>query len=121
MHVLVPLMLLFSSSMMAMAWLGHLRFKDDWSFWVALAASWLLVLPEYLLNVSATRMGHGLFTGAQMATIHLAGGVVCVALVSRYVLGEPLGARQLVGFALLIAAVWLIMGPAAPAVSGRAS
>jgi len=104
-------MLLFSSTMMALAWLGHLRFKDDWSFWMALGASWLLVLPEYLLNVGATRMGHGIFTGAQMATIHLAGGVVCVTLVSRFVLGEHLGTRQLVGFGLLIAAVWLILGP----------
>lgn len=109
MHVLVPLMLLFSSSMMATAWLGHLRFKDDWSFWMALGASWLLVLPEYMLNVGATRLGHEIYTGAQMATIHLAGGVVCVAVVSRYVLDEPIGLRQVAGFALLIAAVWLIM------------
>lgn len=54
-------------------------------------------------------MSHAIYTGEQMATIHLAGGVVCVAVVSRYVLGEPIGMRQLAEFALLIAAVWLIM------------
>ncbi len=96
--------------MMALAWLGHLRFKDSWSFWTALAVSWLIVLPEYLLNVAATRMGHGLYTGAQMATVHLAGGVVCVALVSRYVLGEDFGTRQALGFALLAVSILLIMG-----------
>ncbi len=96
--------------MMALAWLGHLKFKDTWSFWTALAVSWLIVLPEYLLNVGATRAGHGLYTGAQMATIHLAGGVVCVAVVSRFVLGEAFGLRQGAGFALLALAIFLIMG-----------
>ena len=69
--IFVPLMLVLSSSLMAVAWLGHLRFKDKWSFFAALAASWLLVLPEYVLNVMATRAGHGIYTGAQMATMHL--------------------------------------------------
>ncbi len=109
MRWLVPFMLLLSSTMMATAWLGHLRYKDKWSFWVALGVSWLIVLPEYLLNVSATRIGHGLYTGAQMATIHLAGGVVCVAAVSFFILEEPMGVRQFAGFALLAAGVWLIL------------
>jgi multidrug transporter EmrE-like cation transporter len=43
-----------------------------------------------------------------MATFHLAFGVVCVALVSRFVLGEPLTAKQLVGFALLVVGTLLI-------------
>lgn len=103
-------MLLLSSTMMALAWLGHLKFKDSWSFWTALGVSWLIVLPEYLLNVGATRMGHGLYSGAQMATIHLAGGVVCVALVSKFVLGEALAGRQFLGFGLLAIAIFLIMG-----------
>jgi len=112
---IVPLMLLASSALMATAWLGHLKFKDSWTFWVALLASWLLVLPEYILNVGATRMGHGMYTGAQMATIHLAGGVVCVAGVSYFVLEEPMGARQIVGFLLLAAGTWLILdGGGAP-------
>ena len=112
--VVVPLMLILSSSMMAVAWLGHLRFRDKWGFFAALAASWLIVLPEYLLNVGATRMGHGTWSGAKMATIHLAGGVVFVALVSHYMLGEVLGTQQLVGFALLIVSIVLIMSGGSP-------
>jgi uncharacterized protein (DUF486 family) len=103
-------MLVLSSSLMALAWLGHLRFRDKWSFFAALAASWLIVLPEYILNVGATRAGHGIYTGAQMATIHLSGGVVFVAIVSKYVLGEAFGLRQGLGFVLLAVAVGLIMG-----------
>jgi len=106
--VLVPLFMLVSSGVMALAWLGHLRFRDSIGFWTALGASWLLVLPEYILNVAATRFGYGTYTGAQMASFHLAFGVVCVALVSRFVLDERLSGAQLLGFALLAIATVLI-------------
>ena len=95
---------------MAMAWLGHLRFEDDWSFWTALAVSWLIVLPEYVLNTAATRGGYHAFSGAQMASMHLSSGVICVALVSRIVLEEPLTLRMLIGFATMFTAITLIMG-----------
>jgi hypothetical protein len=106
--ILVPVFMLIASCLMALAWLGHLRFRNDISFWTALALSWLLVLPEYVLNVWATRFGYDTYSGAQMATFHLAFGVVCVALVSHFVLGERLSSTQLVGFALLVVATVLI-------------
>lgn len=106
--VLVPAFMFVSSCLMALAWLGHLRFRDSIGFWTALGASWLLVLPEYVLNVAATRYGYGVYNGAQMASFHLAFGVVCVALVSRFVLRERLGLSQLLGFVLLAIAIVLI-------------
>lgn len=106
--VLVPLFMFMASVLMALAWLGHLRFREDIGFWTALAMSWMLVLPEYMLNVGATRYGYGVYSGAQMATFHLAFGVICVALVSRFVLGEALTVRQGVGFVLLVVAMVLI-------------
>jgi uncharacterized protein (DUF486 family) len=93
---------------MALAWLGHLRFRDKIGFWTALGVSWLIVLPEYVLNVGATRFGYGTYNGAQMASFHLAFGVVCVALVARFVLGEHLGLFQLLGFVLLALGTVLI-------------
>lgn len=96
---------------MATAWLAHLRFRNSVPFWAALAASWCLVLPEYALNVFATRWGYGTFSGAQMAAIHLCSGVVCVTLVSRYVLGETIGLRHAAGFALLAAGMILLLRP----------
>jgi uncharacterized protein (DUF486 family) len=106
----VPVLLLLSSTMMALAWLGHLRFEHSWSFWTALGASWALVLPEYALNTAATRWGYGAFSGAQMASIHLSGGVVCVALVSNVVLDEPITGTQIAGYAVLIVAIARIFG-----------
>jgi uncharacterized protein len=106
--VLVPAMIFLSGAFMAVAWLGHLRIRDH-GFWTALAMSWMIVLPEYVLNVAATRYGYGTFTGAQMASFHLCSGVVCVALVSRYILGEAIGGRQIAGFALLAVAMVLVL------------
>lgn len=106
--VLVPVFMLMASCLMSLAWLGHLRYRDSIGFWTALAISWLLVLPEYVLNVAATRYGYGTYSGAQMATFHLAFGIVCVALVSRFVLGEPLTSKQILGFALLVAGTALV-------------
>jgi len=106
--VLVPAFMFLSSALMATAWLGHLRFRDQIGFWTALGASWLLVLPEYILNVAATRFGYGTYSGAQMASFHLSFGVVCVALVSRFILNERISGLQMLGFVLLAAATMLI-------------
>ena len=94
---------------MAIAWLGHLRFKSL-TFLTALLLSWSIVLPEYILNVTATRLGFrtGTFTGAQMGAVHLCSGIVCVALVSRFILGEPLTGQQMLGLGLLAVALVLI-------------
>ena len=108
-RVLVPLMIALSGAFMASAWLAHLRYRDRIGFGLALLASWAIVLPEYALNVAATRYGFGTFTGAQMAAIHLCSGVVCVALVSRFVLSEPWHGRHLFGFVLLGAGMWLLL------------
>jgi len=109
--ILVPIMIFASGAFMATAWLGHLRIREM-SFWIALAMSWAIVLPEYVLNVAATRYGYGTYSGAQMAAFHLASGVVCVAIVSRYILDEKLSSAQIVGFLLLAAGMVLILKPA---------
>ena len=106
--ILVPLMIFVSGAFMAVAWLGHLRIRE-YGFLAALGMSWAIVLPEYILNVSATRYGYDTFTGAQMASFHLCSGVVCVALVSRFLLGESLGGRHYAGFGLLAAGMVLLL------------
>jgi uncharacterized protein (DUF486 family) len=105
--ILVLVMLFLSSAIMALAWLGHMRFRTR-SLRVALIASWLMVLPEYLLNVAAFRWGNDFYTGAQMAAFNMSAGVVCVALVSRLFLKERIRKRQWLGFVLMALAVVLI-------------
>ena len=105
--LIVPMMLFTSSLIMAFAWLGHLKFSQLPLVWATLCC-WLLVLPEYFLNISAIRLGQKIYTGAQMASFRLCSGVICVALVSRLVLGEDLTSRKLFGLGLMIVAMFLI-------------
>jgi len=112
-QIFVPLMIFLSGSFMAVAWLGHLRIKE-YGFWIALALSWAIVLPEYVLNVTATRYGHGVFSGAQMGTIHLCSGVICVALVSRFLLGEAIRNHQMLGLLLLVVGMTLMLWQSDP-------
>ncbi|WP_287253636.1 DMT family protein [Moorena sp. SIO4E2] len=103
----VPIMLFTSSMIMAIAWLGHLKFNQFPLIW-AILCSWLLVLPEYVINIVAIRLGYKVYTGAQMAAFRLCSGVICVALVSRLLLGEDLGIKKLFGFGLMIIAMVFI-------------
>ena len=115
-QTVVPLMLFASSILMAFAWLGHIRFRSK-GFWIALFISWFLVLPEYALNVSAMRLGHGVYTGgeptygaAQMAAMNLCTGVLCIALVARFFLKESLNRYQVIGFVVMAVAIVLVVG-----------
>lgn len=106
--VVIPILVILSSVVMAMAWLVHLRFEDTWTFWMALGFSWMLVLPEYALNTVATRWGYDTYSGAQMASIHLSAGVVFVALVSMVVLEETPEPAHFLGFMVMLLAIMLI-------------
>ena len=105
---LVPLMLLASSVLMSFAWIGHIKYRYK-SFFVALIFSWLLVLPEYLLNVSAIRWGFGTYQPSEMAAINLSTGVLCIAFVSKMFLGEKLSYRKIFGFILMVISVTLVV------------
>ena len=105
---IVPIMLFSSSVLMAFAWLAHIKFQHK-KFTIALLASWFLVLPEYLLNISAIRWGHGTFEPSEMAAFNLCSGILCVALVSRFFLKESQSLRQIGGFALMAIGVVLVV------------
>lgn len=97
---IVPALLFLSSLLMAFAWLGHIRFRDK-KYLIALLFSWLLVLPEYLLNIYAIRWGIEAYEPSEMAAMNLCSGVICLALVARVYLGEVLNKRQIAGFAMM--------------------
>ena len=104
----VPLLLFTSSLLMAFAWLGHIRFRHK-GLLFALFFSWLLVLPEYLLNIFAIRWGYGTYEPSAMAAMNLSSGVVCVAIVAKLFLGEHLNLRQVSGFFLMGFGVILVV------------
>ena len=98
------LLLLASNVFMTAAWYGHLRHKDK-ALWVAVLASWLIALPEYMLQVPANRWGHGTFSAPQLKVIQEALSLLVFGFFSYAYLKEPIRWNHGVSFLLVLAAV----------------
>ena len=92
---------------MTAAWYGHLKYKSS-PLWIAILASWGIAFFEYCLQVPANRMGHYKFTAAQLKTIQEVITLVVFAVFSVVYLKEELKWNYLVGFAMIIGAVFFI-------------
>jgi uncharacterized protein (DUF486 family) len=100
-------LLTISNIFMTIAWYGHLRFKDK-PLWIVIIVSWLIAFVEYCFMVPANRWGHGTFTAAQLKTIQEVITLVVFAGFSVIYLKEEFKWNYLVGFALIILAVFFI-------------
>ncbi|HKY32751.1 MAG TPA: DMT family protein [Candidatus Polarisedimenticolia bacterium] len=101
------LLLIVSNVFMTMAWYGHLRFKEAALFKVILA-SWLIAFLEYCFQVPANRLGHGVFSAAQLKTIQEIVTLVVFGVFSVAYLGEPLRWNHAAGFACLVGAAFFL-------------
>lgn len=103
-----PIVLLCASNVfMTLAWYGHLKFKSSPLF-LAILVSWGIAFIEYCLAVPANRIGHGVYTAAQLKTIQEIITLVVFAGFSVLYLGESLKWNHAVGFCLLIGAAFFI-------------
>lgn len=100
-------LLIVSNVFMTFAWYGHLKFKHA-ALWQVILISWLIALPEYCFQVPANRFGHGTFTAAQLKTIQEVITLVVFSVFSIFYLKEEFRWNYLVGFILIIAAVFFI-------------
>ena len=55
--LLTVLLLLGSNTFMTFAWYYHVK-RHSWTLLMAIGISWLIALPEYILQVPANRLGH---------------------------------------------------------------
>nr|AQQ74516.1 hypothetical protein [uncultured bacterium] len=62
-------LLVCSNVFMTFAWYGHLRTLADRAWWVAALVSWGIALFEYLLQVPANRIGHGVMSIGQLKVL----------------------------------------------------
>ena len=92
---------------MTFAWYGHLKFKAT-PILIVIALSWLIALPEYILQVPANRFGHAVYSAAQLKTIQEVITLTVFIGFSIWYLGEPIKWNHLAGFALMVLAAWLI-------------
>lgn len=100
-------LLILSNVFMTFAWYGHLKYKTA-PLLIVIAISWGIALFEYCLQVPANRIGHGVFSAAELKTIQEVITLCVFAAFSLFYLGEPLKWNHAVGFALIVLACWFI-------------
>lgn len=101
------LLLTISNIFMTFAWYGHLKFRQTPLFKVILV-SWLIAFFEYCFQVPANRIGSYEFTVVQLKTIQEVITLTVFAVFSVLYLDAELKWNYFVGFALLVAAVYVI-------------
>ena len=106
-YVLPIVMLSLSNVFMTIAWYGHLKFKTAPLLLVVLV-SWGIALFEYCLAVPANRIGHSVYSAAQLKTIQEVITLIVFSVFSVWVLKEPLGCNHAAGFALIALGAALI-------------
>lgn len=105
--ILPILMLCLSNLFMTFAWYGHLKFKTQPIVLVVLL-SWGIAFFEYWLAVPANRIGHEVYSAAQLKTIQEVITLVVFAGFSVFYLGETIRWNHGVAFCLLAAAAFFM-------------
>lgn len=100
-------LLIASNVFMTFAWYGHLKFKSAPLIAVILV-SWGIAFFEYCLQVPANRIGHGVFSAVQLKGMQEIITLLVFAVFSWAYLGEPISAKQALGFVLIVIAAFLI-------------
>ena len=95
-----PLLLILSNVFMTTAWYGHLRYKAAPILLVILAI-WGIAFFEYCLAVPANRIGHQVYSAAELKTMQEVITLVVFGFFSVLVLKEPFTLKHGVGFALI--------------------
>lgn len=108
---LAPIALLVASNVfMTLAWYGHLSYKSA-PLWIVILASWAIAFIEYCLAVPANRIGHAVYSAAELKTMQEVITLVVFAAFSVLYLKEPLGWNHAIGFALIASgAAFVFMG-----------
>ena len=103
-----PLLLLsISNVFMTFAWYGHLKYRQAPLFTV-IVVSWGIAFFEYCFQVPANRLGSYEFSAAQLKTIQEVITLAVFSVFSVLYLDVPIKWNYIVGFALIVAAVFVI-------------
>lgn len=109
---LTPILLLaLSNVFMTFAWYGHLKFGSK-PLWIVVVLSWGIAFFEYCLAVPANRIGHQVYSAAELKTMQEVITLLVFAVFSVAYLGEKLTLNHLVGFSLIAGGAFFIFkGP----------
>ncbi|HRP11721.1 MAG TPA: DMT family protein [Terricaulis sp.] len=105
---IAPILLLAASNIfMTFAWYGHLKFKST-PLLIAIVAAWGIAFIEYCLAVPANRIGHSVYSTAELKTMQEVITLVVFIAFSALFLREPIGWNHLLGFALIAAGAGVV-------------
>jgi uncharacterized protein len=106
-----PLMLIGSNVFMTFAWYGHLKYTDR-PLWLVILVSWAIALAEYCLAVPANRIGHAVYSTAELKTMQEVITLTIFAGFSVWYLGEALTWNHAIGFGFIaLGAFFIFKGP----------
>src|SRR5262245_1917860 len=102
------LLLIASNSFMTFAWYYHVKQKG-WTLLMAIGISWLIALPEYILQVPANRYGHidhgGPFALPQLKILQEAITLAVFTVFTLVIAHEKPRVNDLLAMGLIFAAV----------------
>nr|MBL8456360.1 DMT family protein [Zoogloeaceae bacterium] len=99
-YVAPILMLALSNVFMTFAWYGHLKVKAAPLIAIILV-SWGIAFFEYCLAVPANRIGHQVYSAAQLKTIQEVITLTVFVAFSVFFLKESISWQVVLGFALI--------------------
>ncbi len=112
------LLLIISNTFMTFAWYGHLKFQEmkGWNklpLFSIILISWGIAFFEYIFQVPANRIGYhdygGPFNLVQLKVIQEAVSLTVFGVFTFFIFkNETIKTNQIIGFALLIFAVYFI-------------
>ena len=106
MTTLAPIVLLLASNVfMTYAWYGQLKFPNA-VLWQVVLVSWGIAFFEYWLAVPANRIGHQIYSAAQLKTMQEIITLLVFAVFSVTYLGENLRWNHMVAFMFLCGAAF---------------
>ena len=110
-YVTPILLLALSNVFMTFAWYGHLKHRTS-ALWLVILVSWAIAFFEYCLAVPANRIGHQVYSAAELKTMQEVITLVVFAAFSVFWLGEKLTLNHAFGFAFIALGAWFIFrGP----------
>jgi len=105
---LIPIAMLVASNVfMTFAWYGHLKFKES-PLWIVIPASWGIAFFEYCLQVPANRLGSMYYSVAQLKVAQEFITLIVFTVFSVFYLKEQLKWNYIVGFVLILLAVFFV-------------
>jgi uncharacterized protein (DUF486 family) len=90
---------------MTFACYGQLKFPGT-ALWILIPASWAIAFFEYCFAVPANKIGHQVYSAAQLKTMQEVFTLIVFAIFSVTYLGESLKWNHGVAFALIAAAAY---------------